>query len=570
MSGRGIHPRPAGAAVVAWILAILFSASRAQAWEIQSFEADLAVREDGTLDVTETIEADFRLEKRHGIYRDIPLTTEDRLGVKRSIRVHFKGAFDDQGRPWEAKLSGIGPYLRIRLGSEDKTYNGRKTFRISYRVERSLGHYPEHDELYWNATGNGWAVPNLQAAAVVRLPGPVPSGKLRSLAYTGAHGSTGQEALVTPEGDNAVRYTARRPLNPFEGLTIVAGWPHGIVRMPGRAKRLAWFLQDNWPFAIPAAVFLAMFSLWWSGGRDPKPESIPVQYEPPERLSPAEAGALIDDHIDLRDVTATIIDLARRGYLTLEELAGKDYILTRKGPPAGGPELRPYEALLLKFLFYDGDAVRLSDLENKFYQHLPGLHQAIYQDLIKEGYWRGRPDRVRGFWWGVSIAVVFAGFFAVAALASSINPMVTLGAVLLSAVILFGFSWFMPCKSRHGARLAEKVRGFQEFLRRVDEDRIRREQDPAALFERMLPYAMAFGVANQWARAFEGIYQFSPAWFTGYDGRSFTPGDFTRRMNSASDRMASSLSSTPRSSGGSGFSGGFSGGGGGGGGGGAW
>lgn len=536
------------------------------AWEILSFDADLEVRKDGSLMVTENIEADFQGTPKHGIYRDIPLQTQDRLGIKRSIRITFLEAQDERERPWQVKLTREGAYRRIRLGREGATYDGRKTFKLSYRVDRALGHFPDHDELYWNATGNNWAVPMRRSQALVRLPEGV-SGPLRSVAYTGAYGSTRQDAIITTAGGSGLRFNVNRPLSSFEGLTLVVGWPPGAVAMPSRAQRLRWFFRDNWPLAIPLGVLGMMFVLWWNTGRDPARQTVPVQYEPPDGLGPAEVGTLADDNVDLKDITATIVDLGRRGFLTIEELKGGEYILTRKKSAEEETKLKSYETLLLKFLFYDGGTVALSNLENKFYQHLSGLRSALYDDLVKRGCWWSRPDRVRGFWWGVSAAVFFAGMFGVA---SSPDPGVLFAALCLSVGVISSFSWFMPRKTWRGARLAEKVAGLQEFLRRTDEDRIKRESDPAALFERMLPYAMALGVANQWARAFEGIYQVSPAWYTSYNGGSFTPGDFTRRIGSASERMGSTLASTPRSSGGSGFSGGFSGGGGGGGGGGSW
>ena len=242
--------------------------------------------------------------------------------------------------------------------------------------------------------------------------------------------------------------------------------------------------------------------------------------------------------------------------------------------------MKPFEATLLKALFPSGDTTLLSDLENKFYTTLADLQKQIYDGLVRRGCWLYRPDHVKAYWWAGAGILFFFGAFGVAGARDGSGILFL--AVLLSAVILFAFSWFMPRRTLRGARLAEKVAGLQEFLRRTNEDRLKRETGPAALFERMLPYAMALGVANQWAKAFEGIYQVAPAWFTSYSGGSFTPGDFTRRLGAASDRMGSAMASvprsrggsamasTPRSSGGSGFSGGFSGGGGGGGGGGSW
>ena len=239
----------------------MFAARGAWAWEILSFDADLDVRKDGSLFITETIEADFQGEAKHGIYRDIPLQTQDRLGIQHSIRLTFLEAVDEKGRPWESKLTRIGAYRRIRLGSEGATYNGRKTFVLSYQVDRALGQFPDHDELYWNVTGNQWAVPIRRARAVVRLP-EAAAGKIRTTSYTGAYGSTAQNVMTSGAGSNQIELNVTRPLDPFEGLTIVAGWPPGIVAMPGRAQRLRWFLKDNWLLGVPVGVFLLMALIW--------------------------------------------------------------------------------------------------------------------------------------------------------------------------------------------------------------------------------------------------------------------------------------------------------------------
>jgi len=482
--------------------------------------------------------------------------------LRQSIRLSFLGARDEDGRPWNAALSRIGAYQRIRLGSSSATFSGKKTFEISYRVDRILQPFPDHDELYWNVTGDGWTVPIRQAAAAVHLPKPVPPGSLHAAAYTGRYGSSAQDASLEI-GETQVRVAALYPLAPDEGLTVVVGWPKGLVRMPSRIIRLKWFFQDNWPFAIPVLVFIAMGLVWWRFGRDLPLESIPVRYEPPPGLSPAETGTLVDDRADMNDVTATIVDLARRGHLTIEEQEGKEYLLKRR---SGGEEpLKSHESLLLNGLFSGGSTKKLSDLSDRFYKELPEIHAALYGSLMKQGCWWGLPARVRMGWLAAAGILFFAGWFA---LASEAFPAVA--ALWGSAGVVGLFAPFMPKRTPEGARILEQTLGFREFLKRTDQDRLRRESDPGALFERMLPYAMALGVADRWARSFEGIYSVRPTWYSGWGGSPLSPSDFTRRLNTAGTQMGSVLGSTPNRSGGSGFSGGSSGGGGGGGGGGSW
>ncbi|MBI4115981.1 MAG: DUF2207 domain-containing protein [Candidatus Omnitrophica bacterium] len=543
------------------------------AWEIKSFDADLIIQPDGSLLVTERIHVDFKGEARHGIYRDIPAVTQTRMGIQRSIQLKFIGAIDENARPWGAKLSREGAYLRIRLGSQDVTYGGEKNFNITYRVERILESFPDHDELYWNVTGTGWAVPIRSATATVRLPYPVKSPEaLLAAAYTGPYASTAKDAEFVARGNDTLYYFATRPLGAFEGLTIVAGWPRGLVPTSTKTKRILWFFEDNWPLGIPIFVLFFMFRAWWHFGRDPKKGPITVQYEPPQGLTPGEVGALVDDKVDLRDITATVIDLARRGYLTIKETSKKDYEL-KSNPSADLSKLKPHEQLTFKEIFKSGNTVDLTDLENEFYEKLSDIRKALYEGLVKAGFWRQRPDLVRSIGWGVAIAIAIAAFFG-SALLEFLPIYVPRGEFAVSLVLTAGiiaiFSCFMPQKTLRGTKALENALGLEEFIRRVDKDRLRRETDLESLFEKILPFAMALGLAGQWGKAFEGVYDPKPTWYSGYDGGHFSSTDFSTRMQNMSGRMGTVFASAPRSSGGSGFSGGFSGGGGGGGGGGAW
>ena len=548
---------------------IFLSAPTALAWEIESFDADLTIQADGSLLVREAIRADFQGESRHGIYRDIPTVTQDRAGVKRSIRLTFLGAEDEAGRKWEAILTRQGVYQRIRLGDPEVTYQGRKLFKMTYRVQRILQSLPDHDELYWNVTGNQWAVPIRQASAMVQLPKPVAPNQWLATAFTGSYGSSESGVQIVRQADGTLHFAATDSLEAWEGLTLVIGWPSGLVPMPSPFQRIGWFLADNWILGIPILTFLFMFLIWWKFGKDLPRGTIAVQYEPPDGLTPAEVGTLVDDKVDMKDITATLVDLARRGWLAIEQLPANDYVFTSTSPKEEQPPLKPHESLLLKGLFQREDTKRLSDLENEFYQNLPGIRKALYEALASHHYGWGRPDRIRRFWWGMA-AVGVALAFVIPSFWTGTDPALVIFSLFASSGIIALFAPFMPRKNWAGIVVTRKIWGLEEFLRRTDQDRLARESDPTALFERMLAYALALGVANQWVKAFEGIYRVQPAWYIGYDTRDFTPSNFCSRIQSMSDRMGAVLSSTPRGSGGSGFSGGFSGGGGGGGGGGAW
>jgi hypothetical protein len=350
----------------------------------------------------------------------------------------------------------------------------------------------------------------------------------------------------------------------------------------------------NWLLTLPLFVTGGMFWLWYTRGRDPRLRPIMAVYEPPAGLAPAELGTLVDNSPDLRDITATIVDLAVRGYILIEEketekafglLKSTDYYFRLRKPYQGATDLKPFEYKLLDRFFsgrqssYIKDvapAVTLSDLENSFYRHLPDLRDTLLDEMIRRGYYDRRPDQVRKLYLGVGAAVLGLSFYlgGLVGQVLGVGESTALFSGLLSGAAIAGFGWFMPARTQKGARVLEGVLGFEEFLSRVEADRLQRMITSPQLFEKFLPYAMALGVESQWAAAFESIYKQPPEWYHGRPGTMFRANTFATNMNAMSSSMATAMSSRPRSTGsggwggGSGFGGGgFSGGGFGGGGG---
>jgi len=354
------------------------------------------------------------------------------------------------------------------------------------------------------------------------------------------------------------------------------------VHEPGPVERFLAFLGHNWGLLIPVPVFFGMLSLWRRRGRDPAALPVQVRYEPPDGLTPTEVGTLVDERPDMRDITAGVVDLAVRGYLKIEEqeerrllglVTDREYVFHRVRDRTAWAELADHERRLLQGVF-EGDAstVKLAELKNEFYTNLPGIKDAVFDRLVEQGLYASRPDKVRSRW--VALAVVLAMLqIPLAALLAGkfgIVPTPFLIGGLASAAIVGFFGWHMPARTVKGARTVEQVKGFGEFLERVEKDRFERVVKTPEMFEKFLPYAMALSVEDRWARAFRGIYVQPPTWYVGNYHGTFDVSRFSTSLGDLSTRTASTMSSMPRSSGGSGFSGGFSGGGGGGGGGGAF
>ncbi len=386
---------------------------------------------------------------------------------------------------------------------------------------------------------------------------------------------------------NVVRVAMPHPLEYHEGLTVVVGWDKGVVTAPGIVARMGEVLRSNWPLLIPIAVLLVALLTWWRRGRDPRQRPIAVQYEPPAKMTPAEAGTLLDNSADMRDITATMIDLAVRGQLQIEEeqnpkflgLFGErsEYSFRRLKPAADGSSdgMAPHEVGVYAGLFArHTEIVALSELKDEFYKSLPGIRDAIYDALTANGFYRNRPDKVKQNWVGAAIGVgllVGVGGTYLSKL-TSLTPVPFIVAGVLSTIILLIFAQVMPARTEAGSRALEHVLGFEEFLRRVESENLKRIIiGHPELFDKYLPFAMAFGVEKQFARAFEGIYTDPPRWYVGPSALNFNVGHFSNGMSHLSSVAATTMSSSPRSSGGSGFGGGGgSGGGGGGGGGGAF
>ena len=557
------------------IIGVTLSAQRTLV--IERFDAVIDVSPDGSIVVEETIVPRFT-GTWNGIFRTIPVEYRTPQGLNYTLRLDVDSVTDGEGQALKYETSRVRHYRKLKIwvpGAVDAT----RTVKLRYHVSNGLRFFDEHDELYWNVTGDEWEVPIESATALVRLPAGV-SG-VRATAFRGAYGSTEQsDVSVESEG---VRVQTARGLGMREGLTVVAGWNPGVVHRPTAVEKGAEAVYSNLPLAIPPLVFLGMLNLWRRRGRDPELAPIATQYEPPPQMTPAELGTLIDGKPDMRDITASIVDLAVRGYLHIAEtederffglFSSKDYVFTLKKERGGWNELKPHECDLLDALFAGyGTEVRLSDLKNKFYKHLPGLRDELYGRLVTGGYYTGRPDRVRllyiGLGLGIGAAIVFAS--SAIMLRLGMQPAAGVAAGIISALIVVGFGWFMPSRTPRGTRELEKVLGFREFLSRVEGERLERMVKTPEMFEKFLPYAMALGVEDNWAKAFEGIYTTPPSWYSGPGGiGTFRPSTFTRNLGAMSSAAAATMASAPRSSGGSGFSGGSSGGGFGGGGGGGF
>ncbi len=554
-----------------FLIFCLSGAARARELRIEKFDAEIVVSPKGSIDVTETIQARF-IGSWRGLYREIPVEYVTPQGLNYTLFLEVRRVTDENGNSLKYESSRERHYRKLKIyvpGAQD----ARRTVVIEYSVSDALRFFEDHDELYWNVTGDEWDVPIESAGARIILPEGT-SG-IRANRFTGGYGSRAQEAGVEIAG-NGVEVRTRGPLAYHEGLTVAVAFDKGFVHEPTTADKAGLFLRSNWPLFAPLVAFVLMFWLWWTRGRDPRLRPIAAQYEPPGQLTPGEVGTLVDDAANMRDITATIVDLAVRGYLVIEEhkkehLMGlwsdKDYNFILKKNRSEWAKLKAHEQVLLDGFFDTGAAgqtIAMSGLENRFYRNLPALKNGLLDSLVFHGYYRRRPDSMRQAYIGLGLILGFLIGWGGPVVGRSLGmaPLTFVIAGILTGGVICAFGWWMPARTIEGTRVLENALGFEDFLNHVESDRFNRMIKTPEMFEKFLPFAMALGVDKNWSRAFQDICKQPPEWYRGSYGPLFYPTSFVNDLNVMSSRAGSVMTSAPRSSGGSGFGGGGSSGGG--------
>ena len=329
---------------------------------ILDFRSHLVVHADASMTVTETITVNCaRQEIKRGIIREFPTTYRDRWGNTITVGFEVREVLrNGKTEPFHLKPAPNGQ--KIYIGQKDVYLPpGVYTYTITYQTNRQLGYFQDFDELYWNVTGNGWTFPIDWAEAVVTLPEGAKITKYA--AYTGYLGAQGQDFKVSQDVAGNMVFTTTRGLQPREGLTIAVAWPKGFVHQPTGSEKTAYFLKDNLSAFLGLIWLIIVFGYylvaWNRVGRDPEKGVIIPLFEPPQGFSPAGTRFLMRLGFDNKAFTAAVVDMAVKGYLTIEENDG-DYIL-RKRNNLEAP-LSSGERKLAGSLFSGlGDAVELKN-----------------------------------------------------------------------------------------------------------------------------------------------------------------------------------------------------------------
>lgn len=569
-------------------LFILFTspALATENWVIDKFQSQINIRSDGKVEITETIDVDFSTLAKHGIFRDIPYIYPTNTGTTIYSEIQILNVLQD-GSNARYQSSKEGNFLRLKIGDPSVTLLGKREYVIKYLTTGVLRGFEDHDELYWDVTGNGWPVPIIQVSTTVILP---QNGVTATTCFQGVINSK-EKCISKVTSQKQATFQSTRSFNSSEGLTIVLGYTKSMVPILAvnppdsttyTSSGSSVYPPNGWVFLITSILGIGLIFWWWKKTGQENPQgAVMVEYSAPDNLRPAEVGTLLDERADTLDVSATIIDLAARGFLTIEEKEKKwlfgstDYIFSRKSKDED--DLLNYEKELLDRIFAEGDIINLSELESEFYDDLVRIKSELYKNMVNKKYFPTNPEKVKGRYMTfgamimiLSIFIAIFGFFESSGILSGVGL-----ALIVVGFVLLILSRSFAKRTSVGSQAFRKILGFKLFMEKVETYK-QRFMEKENLFNEFLPYAIVFGITEKFAQAFKdlGLKPPQPSWYI--SNRPFNPILFSSSINSFSSSLTSAIASQPSRShsfvsSGSGFSSsGSSGGGFGGGGGGSW
>ncbi|MBN1632031.1 MAG: DUF2207 domain-containing protein [Thermoleophilia bacterium] len=489
------------------------AAVEAKDWRIDNIDVVLDVQENGDVLVDETVTFTFE-GNYHFVALDIPLANIPNgisdIEVRDANGVALpKGDENTPGTYMVYEQSDMKA-LEVHFDLTDAT----ETWTFHYRAKQMIMFFDVGDELRWYVFDAVTPVPIGAVKATVKLPGEVPTERMTQAVQAGY----GVETNVTSPAASTMVYQAS-DIPAYTNFWIVTGFPKDVVKFTWTARRVAEFLIPKLGFLLPIITLLSMLLIWRKRGRD-EPGQVYASYvsEPPTALAPGLAGALIDEKVDTKEVIATIVDLARRGYIEITDTAkqgkaGKAMtIFTRRKPL---DDLQGFEAAVAKALFdaKHPDQVTTNDLKNHFYVHVEPITNQVYDEVTKTGLFFKNPKKARSRWigYGIALAAILAVLtFILFSVELSGWGWFMLGSIV-SVIIVLVFAPHMPQRTPKGAQEQRRWLAFRNYLQdltRFDDMTSAKEN-----FEKYLPYAIAFGVEKDWVRRFESLTVSSPDWY---------------------------------------------------------
>jgi uncharacterized membrane protein len=562
-------------------------------WYIKSFKSSIVVGQDSSLLITEKIVADCgNLPNKHGIFRVLP-TTIKRPSGEVSSPVTIISITDFSGKPLKYSTSKKNNTITWKIGDPNVVVNGENEYQIVYRVDNVIFFQENIDELYWNLNGNFWEMEIDDFSADLIFPKGLNEDDVKLEYFTGKQGGTKKDLVSFGwTKDYILHFQSERVFLAGEGVTVAVGFPKGYINEPEKepvnyAKTffeslkyffvsiLGYLNNDASIFlwlVLPVLCFFFCFIFWNKYGRDPVlSKTVIPEYEPPYNLGPLEIGMLeFEGALKSRFVTAAIIQLAVKGYIKISKDKTK-YLIFEKIKEVdvlGDRNLTMAEKQIFLFLFGGGPMTSSLNMANNFYIAIKDIKTAGEEELAIGGYMERKGFALKktfiSFGFGLAIFVFFVGF------QFGLIPIRIVLSLAACGLVVSFFGFYMTKMTPKGVEAEWKIKGFKMFIDKAEKYRAQ-FYEKEEMFEKILPYAIAFGVTKKWIKQMKSIYgterfnAIAPIWFYSSAGFISSLDSFTASL----DKMTTAISS--RSSSGSGFGGGgFSGGGGGGGGGGGW
>ncbi|MGV8832334.1 MAG: DUF2207 domain-containing protein [Devosia sp.] len=547
--------------LIALLLGLFLALPAVAREEIRSYASDITMAVDGTVTVTETIAINAEgIDIRRGIYRDIPVMMIGRDGGK--VRPDFE-VLDVQRDGWSEpyRVERMGDFQRIWIGDPDVYLNdGVHTYAITYTMSRMARSFEDHDELYWNVTGNYWIFPILAAKATVHLPDGAVISNL--VGYTGPVDSTEQAVSIQQNSNDTATFQASRALDAGEGMTIAVAFNKGVIAFPTGLD--AWAqqlidLRDNIVPVLAALLAVAYNALaWFRVGRDPEKGVIFPRFHAPDGFSPALVNYINKwgfGDTGWTALTAAIFNLGVKGLITIDN-STKDLAMTVTGKspatslPAGeevvfdylqskktvridkstGPELRKRltafttaitrENSKLWFRANTGYAIlgyllaigllagmAVTDILDPVWLIGSlgiGIVLSTLGGIISRGFQKHFFSKLFVAVWAVVFIFNVFGFALDSLTALQINIAAVSAISIVVVTIVFGY--VMRASTPQGRKVMDEIDGLKLYLDTAEKERMNIEGEPPmtiSRFERLLPYAIALGVEKPWSEHFE-------------------------------------------------------------------
>ncbi|MDA1079801.1 MAG: DUF2207 domain-containing protein [bacterium] len=558
--------------------------------EVKSFHADIVINQDTSLSITETIVYQTNLQK-HGIYRYIPMTY-NQGGQREVLPIRDISVSDLAGEPMPFTQSGNGIFRTLKIGDPETTFTGSKTYVLRYRVDRGVRSFPDHTELYWDITGEGWQIPVLKSSARVTSEFAQPS---TAACFSGKFGSDDGlcEFSLSP---SAADFKYPETINYGDSFTILLTLPkESNLLFPSQTDLILLWIRYNWILLLTPLPLLVMIIWWFRSGRDwqfvspnvflldddqPKqrrPMGLfarePFVYEPHKALTPGEAGALLRELVYPNCIVAEIVALAQKKYIAISVHEEKGFLSTNriytfKKVAQSNTGLFGAQKILFDDLFASGDEVTSEKLKGTFYLTMAAANEAITASLVEKNVFSSNPNPARAKGMGVWIILCLLIGFGIST--TYLNIGIIWPVFLLVAQIPFCFllALNLAQKTAVGTNLWLQARGLRKSIKY---GKWREEIKEKRLFiDEVLPFAVALGVVDRLSKDMQDLGIEPPTYLQSPGALGWSVADWANDFSSSAGSTLSYNPSSSSSSGGSGSSGGSSGSGGGGGGGGSW